>query len=547
MQLIVSASAYRKLTAALNYTIIGLFALAVILNIAYQASYILNTNPHMPFLEADNYEYYLFAKLAIAHPLLSSSNITNPYLIGAAQGFFEHPGLYLMPVYLYGFSHLPLVWDFRILQAIAVFTIYLFSLLIVRKVINGLPVDKAYRWLAYTIVLTSFLLMQYNEIIEWRGNEFAVALSVVITYLLAWTYTRKDSVKLSLVWVPVTALAIMSIWIWSGGGIVAVPLVTALIAGLSLYSLLLGKQAKLWRYVALAEVVASVLLFFFAGQAETAISLVTSHFGFPGCLVSNPLRIGELGCLNASNGLIAVLMMLVFGAFALAAFLGYTIMSNKKKEYEYYLFGTFIAGILFLPLALVYIRLLDLIAPYFTILYALGIVAMLSYFTKNSNKLVLALTILLILISSFVGQYLFYASSMLLYSFANPAGLVNATAYMDNSTNATVLAYYAYGGYLEAYGHMRVYADTIQGLNYTKIEQIDRLFEQNSTAACWMLRGIEPQPSFILLSKNMLNSTLFANASNSSILRNPQSFNNSCGYRIEYNKSGFVVLAHAGK
>ena len=545
MHLIISASTSRKITDALYYTIIGLFVLAVILNIVYQAAYLIQANPHMPFLEADNYEYYLFAKLAIMNPSLGPYNITNPYLIGAAPGFFEHPGLYLMPVYLYDLTHIPLVWDFRILQGIAVFVIYLVSLLIVRKVMNALAVNRIYNWLAYTIVLTSFLLMQYNEIVEWRGNEFIVAISLVITYLLAYMFSKRDNVIVLLMWIPVTALALGAIWIWSGGGVVVVPLVTALFFGVFIYKILLRGHPRVWRYVALGVVISAILLFLFVGQVETAISSFTSTYGF-GCLAPNPLRIGELECLNTSNGLLAILMMLVFSGFGLAAFLGDTIMSNKRNEYEYYLLGTFIAGILFLPLALIYIRLLDLIAPYFTIMYALGIVAMLSYFSKSgSNRLVLSLTILLILISAFVGQYLFFVSSSILYSFANPTGLVNATAYMRSSgANSTVFAYYAYDDYIEAYGHLRVYADTIQGLNYTKIESMDMVFKQNSTNACNMLKGIDPPPHFILIGESMLNSTLFQNVSNSSILKNPQSLNNSCGYRIRYDKGGFVVLAY---
>lgn len=549
MTLIVSESAYRRITTILlYYSIIGLFALSVILTLAYQLSYVIGTNPHMPFFEADNYEYYLFAKLALLHPNATPSTITNPYLIGAPKGFFEHPGLYLMPVYLYYILHLPMVWEFRILQGFAVFIIYLFSLLIIRRILNALPISKIYHWLAYTIVMTSFLLMQYNEIIEWRGNEFATAISLVITYVFAWMFTNStnpiDSKRLFIGWSIITGLAVLSIWIWSGGGIVTVPLVTALMGGFLIYRFILQKHQSIWKYAALGVVIFAVLLFFLATPIEDMLSNFTSQFGFSGCLV-NPLHIGELECLNNSNGLIAILMMLVFSGFALAAFLGYTIMSNKKNEYEYYLLGVFIAGAIFLPLALIYIRMLDLIAPYFTIMYALGIVAMLSYFSKaSSNRIVLSLTILLILISSFVGQYLFYSTSMILYHFANPSGLVNATAYMrTNAPDSTVLAYYAYGDYLEAYGHMRVYGDTIQGLNYSRNEHIDYIFEQNSTIACSWIKEIKPMPYYIMLSRSMLNSTLFANASNNSIIRDPKSFDNSCGYSIVYNREGFVIFS----
>lgn len=546
MRLSIPSEVYRKLSLSLYYTIIGLFCVAVALNLIYQASYVLNLNSHMPFLEADNYEYYLFANLSIATPTFTPSTITNPYLIGAPPGFFEHPGLYLMPVYLYKLIHLPLVWDFRILQSIAVFTIYVMSFLLVRKILKPIPLHKIYYWLAYTVVLTSFLLMQYNEITEWRGNEFVVAISLLIVYLFGWINTKRKRYATIVGWILITACTLLGIWIWSAGGIVLVLLVTALFAAVIVYPLL--RHPRVLRYVALGAVICAVIIFFFSTPIESWLSSFTAHYGFSGCQI-NPLHIGELECLNPSNGLIAVLMMLIFGMFALVAFLGDTIMSNKRSEYEYYLFGVFVAGILFLPLAMIYIRMLDLVAPYFTIMYACGIVAMLSYFSKSgSNKIVLSLTILLILLSSFVGQYLFYISSTVLYQFANPPGLYNATVFMKNQApNATVLSYYAYSDYLEAYGHLHTYTDTIQGLNYTKIEKIDSLFEQNSSTFCAGIQAISPIPHFILVSSGMLNSTIFEHAPASSIIRNPESFNNSCGYTLDYIRSGFYVFSRRGR
>ena len=542
MAWIVSRKAYSRLTSILYLIIIMLFVSGAGLAVAYQLGYLHALNSGMPFLEPDNYEYYLFAQLAISHPGLSPYNITNPYLLGAPAGFFEHPGLYLMPVYLYGFLHLPLVWDFRILQILAVLITYLFTLLLAKKVLDALPIDKVYRWLTYTIVITSFLLMQYSEITEWRGNEFITAIAVVVVYALAWMYTKRPY-WLGLAGFGLGLLAILGIWIWSGGFVIVL-LVTALIFALLVYDMLLRKNKRIWRYVALGFVVLAILLFFFYGPIEEKISLFTSSFGFSGCL-SNPLNIGEISCLTLSNGLLAILMMLVFGSFSLAAFLGSTVMSYRKKEYEYYLFGVLVAGLLFLPLAMVYIRLLDLIAPFLTILYALGVVAMLSYFSKTgSNRIVLFLTIILILISSFVGQYLFYLSSVTLYGFANPSGLVNATRYMaGSSANASVLAYFGYGGYLEAFGHLHTYSDTVQGLNYSRIEIEDRIFMGNASVACSLLRNVTPAPAFVVLSDNMLNSTLFVASSSSSILRSPYSFNDACGYGLAYNESGFFVFS----
>lgn len=543
MTLSISSDTYKKITSILYYSIVCLFFVAVGLNIIYQIKYVLGTNVHMPFMEPDNYEYYLFAQMAIAHPALTQYNITNPYLIGAAPGFFEHAGLYLMPVYLYNLLHLPIVWEFRILQILATFIIYLISLLITKKVLDSLPVHKVYHWLAYTIIITSFLLMQYTSIIEWRGNEFISAIGLLSIYVLAWIYTKKSSLII-LSWIPMYVLAVLAMWIWSGG-IIIIPLIIALFIGFIIYSIILRSHNKIWKYIAFLIVIGAIILFLFTAQIDYILNSLVIHLGIVGINCAyNPLHIGEIECLNTSNGLLAILMMIVFASFALVAFLGNTIMSNNKKDYEYYLVGVLIAGFLMLPLALIYIRLLSLIAPYFTIMYALGIVAMLSYFGKTgSNKLILFLTIIMILISSFIGQYLFYLSNITLYSLANPAGLVNATEYMSSiQPNASVLTYFGYGGYIEAYGHLHVYTDTVQGLNYTKISQIDRVFGQNMSKDCQILKAIQPTPYFLMVSNNMLNSSLFINASNNSILKNPNSFNNLCDYELVYNQRGFIIF-----
>lgn len=537
MVLVISSQAYHRLTTSLYYILIGLVIVSIGLLIFYQASYIAITHKTMPFLEPDNYEYYMFAQLALTHPTLTPYNITNPYLINAPQGFFEHPGLYLMPVYLYYILHLPLIWEFRILQILAVACIYIFGILILRKCLMYLPIAKEYHWLSYTIVISSFLLMQYTEITEWRGTEFIAALSLISVYLMAWAWTNH---KFRFALIPLILIEVLAMWIWSGGFVV--PLLVAVgIIVFSIYSIYIKKHPNIWRYVALATVISSILIFFFAGSIEGIINSFTAHFGFNNI---NPLHIGELEGLSLSNGLVAILMMLVFSSFSLAAFLGNTIMSTKKKEYEYYLVGMFVASLLFLPLALIYIRLISLIAPFLSVLYALGIVAMLSYFSKTgSNRIVLFATIILILIGSVVGQYIFYISTTTLYSFSNPIGLINATAYMDRiNPNASVLTYYSYGDYLEEQGHLHTYADTIQGLNYSKILYIDKIFESNATTSCQLIRSINPKPYFIMVSSNMLNSTLFENTSTKSILKDYDSFNNTCGYKLVYSQGGFEIF-----
>ena len=57
-----------KVTSILYLIIVMLFVSGAGLAVAYQLGYLHALNSGMPFLEPDNYEYYLFAQLAISHP-----------------------------------------------------------------------------------------------------------------------------------------------------------------------------------------------------------------------------------------------------------------------------------------------------------------------------------------------------------------------------------------------------------------------------------------------------------------------------------------------
>lgn len=540
---VISPKSVRWLNAILGYVILALFFVGVGLLLYYQLSYILMTNPTMPFFEPDNYEYYLFAQRAIQLSTLNTS-ISNPFLIGVGPGFFEHPGLLQMPLVLYTITRLPLVWDFRILQGLAILAIYVFSLLFAKKVLDRLPVGRIYRYLAYTLIVTGFLLMQYTQITEWRGSEFIAALGLIILYLVSYLFTAKKLTYLTITAISTIAFLLSAAaWIWSGGWFLSI-VEGSVIGGMLLYKFVLKKHPLIWKYIVAGLVIYSILLYIFYAQIEAAFSQIPL-VGTYSCTY-NPLQIGEVECLNPGNGLLAVLMMLVFGCFAIMAFLGKTIMSMEKGGYEYYLFGAGITALLTLPVAMIYLRLLSLIAPYFTILYALGVVAMLSYFTKTgTNRIVLSLTIVLILMSSFVGQYLFYSANTVLYRLANPSSLQGVAAYLLNFTAPTVFAYYGYGGYLEEYAHARVYADTVQGLGYAKIEAMDSVFMAPPQKACGLLDNFSPNPEFILIGGSMNQSVLLANASSGSLAAAPLEFNGSCGYTLAYSGKGFYLFRGA--
>ena len=521
-----------------TFLAIALLVVSVIALIGTQLGYLWNSGPSMPFYEPDNYEYLLFARLAIAHPGMSIGSITNPYLIGAPKGFFEAPGLLLMPVYLhYILPFLSLVDVFRLLQLMAVITIYGMTLLIAREILKHTFLNKRYTYIVYGLILLNFTLMQYTEILEYRGNEFITAILLVCFYLLV-----KVVQDMAPWWPFLGLLAGISLLVWSGGFVVPVSL-GLLIVMFIIYWLVLRKLPYLWKWIAVLIVVGSILLFFFAVPIESFIMGITGHFGYAGCSgSSSSLRLGETQCLNNGNGLLVVLLSFVFGTFALLGLLGPAPFSHEKQAYEYMLFGVFAMSLILLPLALIYLRLLSILAPFITLLYSLGVVCMLALFNKaGSNRLVQALTLLLIFISWIAGLYLFYQSSVLLYHLSNPSGLVGVASYLNSTDrNSTVFAYYGYGDYLEAYGHVRVYMDTIQGLG--QAANLSAAFSETPAALCNTLQGLQPRAELVLVGGSMNESSLYYNASALSFVKNPMGFNGLCGYSLAYQKEGFWLF-----
>ena len=521
-----------------TFLALTLLFISIIALLGAQLGYLWNSIPSMPFYEPDNYEYLLFAQLAIAHPSMSIGNITNPYLIGAPKGFFEAPGLLLMPVYLhYALPFLSLVDVFRLLQLVAVITIYGMTLLIAREILKHTFLNKRFTYIVYGLILLNFTMMQYTEILEYRGNEFITAILLVCFYLLVKVVQERK------LWAPFLGLlAGISLFVWSGGFVVPVSL-GLLIVMLIVYWLVLSKLPYLWKWIALLIVAGSVLLFLFTVPIESFIMSITSHFGYAGCSgSSSSLMLGETQCLDNGNGLLVVLLSLIFGTFALLGLLGPAPFSYEKHSYEYLLFGVFAMSLILLPLALIYLRLLSILAPFITLLYSLGVVCMLALFNRaGSNRLIQALTLLLMFISWIAGMYLFYQAGVLLYHLSNPSGLVGVASYLNSTDrNSTVFTYYGYGDYLEAYGHVRVYMDTIQGLN--QAANLSAAFSGTPMALCNTLQGLQPKAEFVLVGGSMNESSLYYNASALSFIKNPIGFNGLCGYSLAYQKEGFWLF-----
>ncbi len=529
----------RQLDNLFLYLSIGVFILSIVLLIIYQSIYILNTHTTQPFLEPDNYMYLLFVHQALLNP--NKITISNPYLINDQTGFFEHAGLYLLPYIIIKISSISIIWVFRLIQSIIIITIYLFSLLFTKKIIEYIPIKKAYHYIIYTLIIAGFLLMQYNQIIEFRGNEFITAFTLISIYILAYAFTKNKIYIYLFSIFTICFFAIFSFWMWSGYFIFIVMLLFTLIFML-IYKFFLKSHDNLWKYIILILILLTISLFFLYTQFETLIINTLFFIGYSKINCNtNVLQIGEMNCLNIQNGLIIILTYIIFSSFSLMVLLKKSIFSTLKENYEYYLVGSFSGLLISIPLAFIYIRMISLLAPYLMILSVLGIILMLSYFLKTgSSHIIVLFSILLILAGAFFGQYVFFSTTLILYNISNPKNLTYFNSYLIK--NSTILTFFSYGDYLETQ-HMKVYTDTIQGLNPIKIKYINNIFKSSNIIACNLISNYNPKPQYILFGGHtMLYSILFNNISNQSILKNPKSFNNICNYVLIAKKGSFNLF-----
>src|SRR5271157_1219711 len=516
----------------------AMFFFAIVLVIGYQIWLLHVTSNQAPYLEPDNYEYLLFANLSIQK---GTFNVSNPYLVFAQQGFFEHPGLFEVPFVLhYILFFLPLFWSFRVAYLLAILTIYIVTLLIAKDVLHNTIVSRPYRYVAYALVLVSYFLMQQTEIIEWRGNPFILAFQLLILYVMSYIYTRELSLQKKAGLFALCLLFIgISYYIWSGWFVNLIALV-ALVLCFEIYKRLSIKQRRLlYRAVAASAIIIGILLVFFSGTLDVVISDITARFGYAGCIY-NPLNLGEVSCLSGGSGLYTVILDMLFGCFTILTFLYSDIFANNRVKYEYLLVGSIMLLFLQLPVAIVYLRITELISPELALIFGLGVIGM--FIKMGSSKLVNVFVIFFIFLSTAIAFINSAATTTVLYAIYNPLGLVHSTSYLSAYPNSTVLAFYAYGDYLEAYGHVKVYADTIQELNITEILKLDMFYNETPSVACKGIVELKPVPDFVLLNSEMTVFSIFANASNESLIRNPLGFEGLCGYSLAYQNQSFYVF-----
>ncbi|MGC9132352.1 MAG: hypothetical protein ACP5HJ_01745 [Candidatus Micrarchaeia archaeon] len=380
--------------------------------------------------------------------------------------------------------------------------------------------------------------MQYTQINEWRGHVFITLCSLLLVYIFSYIETNKEKLKKEhqLVFIFIILfINIFSINIWNAGFVV--PLLSLFLFISYFFTNFIEQKIKIYKILSLLTFALSIVLFIFYREIEEFFCIFLNPYGI--WCNNNPIQIGEAYTLSPSYGLYYISLMLSFSSFTIFILLEKDNLAINKKEYKYFLLNTFFAMLFYLPLSIVYIRLISFVAPFLTILFALSLICLFNYFYKI-NYLVLFLNSLLLFISAFTSQYLYFQSTLSLYNFSNPNGLREISQYITK--NSSVLTWFGYGGWLEAYGNVKVYVDTIQGQNFTKIKQITDLFTSNSSNFCNLLSEVNPKPNYILIGGPLKYTILLYNVSNNTFLKNPKLFDGYCGYKIISNQSSFYLF-----
>ena len=503
--------------------LIGLLCVIAVV-IYYNIIWVLHTVPYGPFYEPDNYMYYKYAL-----DMVNGLPQINTQLIGlGALPFFEHPGLYQVPAVVAILLHIPLVWAFRLLILVLIASDMLLIYKFIHKFYEAMLLPQALEYFGLALAFLFPLLFYQFEPIEWRGNLFVATIALLMAWLFFKQYVARGY-RIKICYLTLAALLIPVSWyMWSGWyGIT--PLFFFLMLLFTYMPNLLTTKKRL---VYLCGLLAVVLLALFVFNAEVVAVLggITSRF-VPLC-TDNPLHIGELQCLNPSNGLTLVVASVIIFLLGLVLVWKHSI---EKRITAFYVYMLIAAGIAWLPVAMLYLRLITVLAPFLAIFFGIGYSVM--QYRAGSDfvgRLILIAVSLMVIAGLLYFIYAYYVQAYGQYLVDNPSFLPSV-GNVINGQNGTVdlLTFYAYGDWFETYTKANVYADTIQGLNYTRIEMMDNILLANSSTSCSLLHALNPEPNYVLVSKMFKGYVILENASNSSLLEDPAILT-SCGFREIY-------------
>ncbi len=520
----------------------AVFYATVVILIAYQIGYLFLMNPVMQGFEPDNYEYFNLVQLMWQQHALS---VSNPYLVFPSSGFFENPGLFVLPY---------LAHSFIALQGIMVLMLYLLVFLVSKKILDNTTLPSQYHYLAYSIILLNPTLMQQTQLLEWRGTIFATLLQLLILYILALAFGQGNRKRMLGASVLATGLVAFGMWMWSGGII--------LLASLALIPLfLLMRRFKgdfdSYRIIAIACVMFGIALMFatsffvaeFTGVLhvmslavnsvfQRAVNYNSPVFGQLACY--NPLQIAELGCMTPAQGLVVGSEFIFLGLLAWLL-LARGSMAYDKSKYQLLIIGMLFLSLADVPISMIYLRMVQMLAPFVAI--AVGIGTLVLIFRLPASRGIVLIVLAGLLLSQMAGFVSTASSDYGIYLADNPPQLIGMANFTSAQyANSTLLTFMGWGDYMEYAGHVRSYSDTIQELNYSFTLKENTDFLLNSTPeACAYLASLHNGVDLILVSNTLGEYVTYANASADSVVRNPLSLE-QCGYSVLRQDSGFYLL-----
>ena len=516
-----SVSAYDKIKSKLLP--IGLLCVIAVV-LYYNIAWIVHTTAYGPFYEPDNYMYYKYAlEMVKGLPQL------NTQLIGlGALPFFEHPGLYQVPAVVAIVLHIPLVWAFRLLMFLLIACNMILIYKFVHTFYEAMLLPQTLEYFGVALAFLFPLLVYQFEPIEWRGNLFLATIALLMAWLFFKQYRAKEYKRKAIYLILAILLIPVSWYMWSGWyGIV--PVFFGLMFLFTYMPNVLTTKKRVV-YLSGILVIGLLVLFVLHTDASMLFSDAIGKYGIS-CM-NNPLDIGELECLNPSNGLTLVVASIAIFLLGLIMVWRHSI---EKRITAFYVYMLLAAGIAWMPIALIYLRIITVLAPFLAIAFGVGYSVMQYRAGGDMVGRIIFITVSLIVISGLLYfMYAYYTQAYGQYLVDNPSflPLVGNVINAQNG-NVDLFTFYAYGDWFETYTKANVYADTIQGLNNTKIELMDNVLLANSTDVCSLMSSLKPEPNYVLISKMFKGYVILENASNSSLLEQP-SILSKCGFREIY-------------
>ena len=402
-----------------RYALVAILILALVVR--------LSTLTLPGFIEDDNYVYYSVMLQTIAHGMTITDTLSG---VPPIQ-FNEHPGLIYLAAVPAEVLKMNPYWIMKILPPIVGVAEVLLTYLIMEK----LTKKKSAALIAALLVATIPGMIYKNLSGEWRGESFVPLLMGIMVYAMLWG--AEDSSRTLKSMAAIAVCGAISIWIWSGGVYVIIPVVFTAIFILAY--MVAGEQRAL--------------------LLGTLFMVITFYLFFA---IPNPYVTGAVAqnaaTLTISEQVPTTLPFLLqnFGWAVIFAVIGLMIVYTAKQltfMKKAIILSWFFLTAFFLSLE---IRWVVLAAMPIAVLAAIGLQAFLEKINQQGRKIMI-----LFAVGSTIILVIYWLATLAPYS--ENGGLLPAAAWLSNNTpaNSTVLTLWDDGSVIEGWGHRQSFTDSM--------------------------------------------------------------------------------------